>query len=100
MIPLALYMLALSATIREGGPAPGVVGTAGTGSMVAERTDRGKDSREPPNTDEGARARTLAFVSRERRRRPLEDDASVKMDALSVSSPLAVAVVYVCCGLC
>jgi hypothetical protein len=60
--------------------------------MVAERTLRGRDSRLPPQRDEGARARTDASVSRERRRRRWDEDASVRMEALSVSRLLAVAV--------
>ena len=58
-----------------------------------ERTERGRDSREPPNMEEGARARTEALVSRELRRRRLEEEASVRMEALSVRRLLAVAVV-------
>lgn len=65
-------------------------------STEADRTERGRDSREPPKSDEGARARTEASVSIERRRRRLEELASVKMDALSVRILFAVAVVYVC----
>lgn len=58
-----------------------------------ESTESGSDSREPPQSEEGASARTDASVSREWRRcRCFDDDASVMMDALSVSSPPAVAV--------
>lgn len=100
-MPVTLYMLARSATLRAA--PPGVVGTGGTAeedgpvplSIVAESTDSGSDSREPPNREEGAKARTLASVSRERRRRRLDEDARVKIEALSVSSPFAVAVLYV-----
>jgi hypothetical protein len=67
--------------------------------MVAESTLSGRDSRLPPQRDEGARARTEASVSKERRRRRLDEDASVRIEALSVSRLLAVAVVYVVrCG--
>ena len=58
------------------------------------RTLRGRDSRLPPKMDDGARARTEAFVSRELRRRPaFEEEARVRMEALSVSRLFAVAVV-------
>jgi len=60
--------------------------------MVAERTLSGSDSRLPPQREEGAKARTEASVSKERRRRRLEEDARVRMDALSVRRLLAVAV--------
>jgi hypothetical protein len=63
--------------------------------MVAERTLNGKDSRLPPQSEDGARARTEASVSKERRRRRFDDDASVRIDALSVSRLLAVATAYV-----
>lgn len=69
---------------------PGVVGPA-TPSTVALRTLRGKDSRLPPKSEEGARARTEASVSKERRRRRLEEDARVRIEALSVRRLLAVA---------
>jgi hypothetical protein len=69
---------------------PGVVGPAAS-LTVALRTLSGRDSRLPPKRDEGARARTEASVSKERRRRRLEDDASVRMEALSVRRLLAVA---------
>jgi len=61
--------------------------------MLALRTLRGRDSREPPNKDEGARARTEALVSRELRRRRFELEARVRMEALSVRRLFAVAVV-------
>lgn len=59
--------------------------------MLALRTLSGSDSRLPPNSDEGARARTEALVSRELRRRRLLDEASVKIEALSVRILFAVA---------
>lgn len=62
-------------------------------SMVDESTERGRDSREPPKREDGARARTEASVSKLRRRRRFEDEASVRIEALSVSRLLAVAVV-------
>lgn len=61
-------------------------------SKLPESTESGSDSREPPQRDDGASARTDASVSRECRRRCFDEDASVMMDALSVSSPPAVAV--------
>jgi hypothetical protein len=62
------------------------------GSAIEElRTLRGRDSRLPPNIDAGARARTEALVSSELRRLRLEELASVKIDASSVSTLLAVA---------
>ncbi|EZF98980.1 hypothetical protein H113_01293 [Trichophyton rubrum MR1459] len=51
----------------------------------------GKLSRLPLKRDEGASARTDAFVSREFRRRRLDDDARVRTEALSVSRLFAVA---------
>lgn len=56
------------------------------------RTLNGRLSRLPPYTEDGARARTDALVSREFRRRRFEEDASVRIEALSVSIPFAVAV--------
>ena len=56
------------------------------------RTLSGRLSRLPPKTEDGASARTDAFVSKEFRRRRLDDDARVKSDALSVSMLFAVAV--------
>lgn len=73
---------------------PGVVGMP-PWSMLALRTLSGRLSRLPPQSDEGASARTDASVSMERRRRRLLDEASVKIEALSVKRLLAVAVVYV-----
>jgi hypothetical protein len=52
----------------------------------------GKLSRLPPKTDEGAKARTEALVSKEFRRRRLDELASVRIEALSFSALLAVAV--------
>ena len=95
--PEAEYMLLRSCPIRELLPcrAPGVdVGTASR-STFALRTLSGRLSRLPPQIEDGARALTEASVSIERRRRRLLEDASVKMEALSVSKLLAVAVVYV-----
>jgi hypothetical protein len=60
-------------------------------SAVPDSTLNGSDSRLPPHTEDGARARTEAFVSREARRRRLDEDASVRMDALSVRMLFAVA---------
>ena len=45
--------------------------------------------------DEGARARTEALVSKEFRRLRFDEDARVRIDALSVRRLLAVAVLYV-----
>ena len=59
--------------------------------MVPDKTDKGKDSRLPPNMDAGARAFTDAFVSTELRLLRLDDEANVKMEASSVSTLLAVA---------
>ena len=64
-------------------------------SMLALSTLRGKLSRLPPQSDDGASARTEASVSMDLRRRRLLDDASVRMDALSVNRLFAVAVLYV-----
>ena len=65
-------------------------------SALCERTDRGKDSRDPPQTDDGAMARMEAFVSRELRRcGRCDDDARVSTDALSDRRLLAVALRYV-----
>lgn len=60
-------------------------------SMLALRTLSGRLSRLPPQTDDGARARTEASVSMDRLRLLLLDEASVRMEALSVSRLLAVA---------
>lgn len=61
-------------------------------STLALRTLSGRDSRLPPNKEDGARARTEASVSIDRLLRRFEDDARVRIDALSVSRLLAVAV--------
>ena len=55
----------------------------------------GRLSRLPPKTDDGARARTEALVSREFLRRRFEELARVRIDALSVRTLFAVAVEYV-----
>lgn len=52
----------------------------------------GRLSRLPPNTDDGARARTDALVSNEFRRRRFDEEARVRIDALSVRILFAVAV--------
>lgn len=57
---------------------------------IEDSTLTGRDSREP-HKDAGARARIDASVSNEWRRRRLDDDARVIIDALSVSKPFAVA---------
>lgn len=62
---------------------------------VPLRTLRGRLSLLPPNIEEGASARTEALVSKEFRRLRFDEDARVKMDALSVKRLLAVAVLYV-----
>jgi hypothetical protein len=56
---------------------------------------RGRLSRLPPKIDEGARARTDAFVSNEFRLRRLDEEARVRIEALSVSKLFAVAELYV-----
>jgi hypothetical protein len=61
-------------------------------ATVPLRTLSGKLSRLPPKIDDGASARTEALVSREFRRRRLEELASVRIDALSVKILFAVAV--------
>lgn len=63
--------------------------------MLALSTLRGRLSLLPPQRDDGASALTEASVSSDRRRRRLLDDASVRIDALSVRRLLAVAKVYV-----
>lgn len=60
--------------------------------MLALRTLSGRLSRLPPNKDEGAKARTEASVSIERRLRLFEEEARVRIDALSVRRLFAVAV--------
>jgi hypothetical protein len=59
--------------------------------MLPLRTLSGRLSRLPPNTDDGARARTEASVSMERRRRRFDDEASVRIEASSERRLLAVA---------
>ena len=84
-------MLVRSVPMRELLPwSPGVVELA-VGSTEALKTLNGKLSRLPPQREDGARARTDASVSMERRLRRLPDDARVRMEALSVKRPLAVA---------
>lgn len=61
-------------------------------SMLELNTLRGRLSRLPPNSDEGARALTDASVSIDRLLRRFEEDASVRIEALSVRRLLAVAV--------
>ena len=63
--------------------------------IVPERTERGSDSRLPPNMEAGARAFIEALVSTELRRRRLEEDARVRIEASSVRMLLAVAEWYV-----
>jgi hypothetical protein len=58
-------------------------------------TLNGRLSRLPPKTLDGARARIEALVSNEFRRRLLEEEASVRIEALSVKTLFAVAVLYV-----
>jgi hypothetical protein len=88
-------MLVRSAPIRGVPPCmPGVDGMPDA-STLALRMLRGRLSRLPPHKDDGARARTEASVSMERRRRRLLEDASVRMEALSVRRLLAVADWYV-----
>jgi hypothetical protein len=67
----------------------------GAVSILALRTLKGSDSLLPPNKEDGARALTEASVSIDLRLLLLEDDASVRMEALSVRRLLAVAVPYV-----
>lgn len=59
--------------------------------MVPDNTDKGRESRLPPNMDPGARAFMEALVSTEFRRRRLDEEASVRMDASSVRTLFAVA---------
>jgi hypothetical protein len=65
-------------------------------STLALRTLRGRLSRLAPNNEDGAKARTEAFVSRECRLLRLDDDARVRTDASSERTLLAVAELYVC----
>lgn len=69
----------------------GVGGTFPPLSTLALRTLRGRLSRLPPHNEDGASARTDASVSNDLLRRRLLDDASVRMDALSVRRLFAVA---------
>lgn len=64
-------------------------------STLPLSTLNGRLSRLPPHTDDGASARTEASVSIDRRLRRLLDDANVRIEALSVSRPFAVAATYV-----
>lgn len=63
----------------------------GSLSILLDRTLKGRDSREFPQSDDGASARTEALVSSEFRRRRLEDEAKVIIEASSLSIPFAVA---------
>lgn len=75
---------------------PGALTTeVADGSTMPLSTLKGRLSRLPPNIEAGARARIEALVSAELRRRRLEDDASVRMEASSVKTLFAVADVYV-----
>lgn len=70
--------------------------TPGTAPSTLElRTLSGRLSRLPPQRDDGASALTDASVSIDLRLRRLLDEARVRIEALSVSRLLAVAVVYV-----
>jgi uncharacterized membrane protein YhdT len=68
---------------------------AADGSILALNTLSGRLSRLPPNSDEGANARTDASVSIERLLLLFDEDAKVSMEALSVRRLFAVAVLYV-----
>jgi hypothetical protein len=59
------------------------------------KTLNGRLSRLPPKTEDGARARTEALVSKEFRRRRFDEEARVRIDALSVRMLFAVATLYV-----
>lgn len=61
------------------------------GSTMPLSTLKGRLSRLPPNIEAGASALIEALVSAEFRRRRFEDEASVRMDASSVKTLLAVA---------
>lgn len=63
-------------------------------SMFELSTLKGRLSRLPPHNEDGAKARTEASVSIDRLRLLLLEDASVSIDALSVSKLFAVAVEY------
>ena len=82
---------------RSGLPSPPMLGRLRTldaftaeafeGSpMLPLRTLSGKLSRLPPKIDEGAKARIDALVSREFLRRRFDEEARVRMEALSVRS--------------
>jgi len=59
--------------------------------IVPDKTDKGRDSRLPPNMEAGASALIEAFVSTEFLRRRFDDEASVRMEASSVRTLFAVA---------
>jgi hypothetical protein len=59
------------------------------------RTLSGRLSRLPPKTEDGANPRTDALVSRELRRRRLDELAKVRREALSVKALFAIAALYV-----
>jgi hypothetical protein len=61
-------------------------------SIFALKTLNGRLSLLPPNNDDGANARTDASVSIDLRLRLFEEDASVRIEALSVRRLFAVAV--------
>ena len=63
--------------------------------IVPDSTERGRDSRLPPNIDAGAKAFMEALVSTEFRRRRFDEDARVRMEASSVRTLFAVAEWYV-----
>jgi hypothetical protein len=71
---------------------PGVFGIPGV-SMFELRTLNGRLSLLPPQSEDGARARTEASVSMDRLLRLLLEEARVRMEALSVNMLFAVAVV-------
>lgn len=66
-------------------------GVAGTPSILELRTLKGKLSREPPQIEDGAMARTEASVSKDLRRLLLLEEANVSIEALSESRLFAVA---------
>ena len=72
-----VYMLPLASRREAVSACPGWM-------TVPDRTERGNDSRLPPNIDPGARALIDALVSTELRLRRLDDDASVRIEASSV----------------
>ena len=102
MIPLALIrearsapragrMLLLSASRNDAPSSP----RSRPPITAPDKTERGRDSRDPPNMLAGARARIEAFVSTLFLRRRFEDEAKVRMLALSDKTLFAVAVWYV-----